>query len=317
MKKLFRKSIILLFIISISICTFKYYYVFAENSNIVEINGSAKIGSDVKININLKNITYENYTVKLTSSDSVNNITNLSNIEAVNSNNKILFTISKSESNLSVISLNYKVPETISVNSKITFKVEIINTDNEAETINVEKFVTIVEDSKPSNDNSNSNSNSNTNSNVNNKPTNSNGNVNSNTNNNKPINTNNKQTNISKPSTTNIVQKTVTYTNVVKQVSNVPKVTYNGSDNNYLSKLVVSNYYLNKDFTKENTNYFVTVDNKVTKITIKATAEDSDSHISINGNDNLQVGVNKVLITVTAENGNTRNYRIYVTRKSE
>ena len=301
MKKLFRKSIILLFIISISICAFKYYYVFAENSNIVEINGSAKIGSDVKININLKNITYENYTVKLTSSDSVNNITNLSNIEAVNSNNQILFTISKSESNLSVISLNYKVPETRSFNSKITFKVQIINTDNEAETINVEKSVTIVEDSKPSNDNSNSNSNSNTNSNVNNKPT----------------NTSNKQTNISKPSTTNIVQKTVTYTNVVKQVSNVPKVTYNGSDNNYLSKLVVSNYSLNKDFTKENTNYFVTVDNKVTKITVKATAEDSDSHISINGNDNLQVGVNKVLITVTAENGNTRNYRIYVTRKSE
>ena len=94
------------------------------------------------------------------------------------------------------------------------------------------------------------------------------------------------------------------------------KVTYNGSDNNYLKKLVVSNYELNREFSKENTTYFVTIENDINKLNIKATAQDEDAIVCVYGNENLKEGTNKILISVTAENGNVRNYRIYVTKNS-
>ena len=90
--------------------------------------------------------------------------------------------------------------------------------------------------------------------------------------------------------------------------------TYNGSDNCYLSELSVSSYELNKTFSKESTTYFITVGEDVDSIDITATAEDDEATICIYGSDSLTTGANKVLITVTAENGNTRTYRIYVTK---
>ena len=44
---------------------------------------------------------------------------------------------------------------------------------------------------------------------------------------------------------------------------------------------------------------------------------DAQGKVTISGNTNLKVGINKVLITVTSESGLIRNYRIYVTRKDE
>lgn len=97
---------------------------------------------------------------------------------------------------------------------------------------------------------------------------------------------------------------------------NKETVTYNGSDNNYLSELSVDNYELNKDFNKESSTYFVTVDKDVSDIKINVIAEDDSSIVCITGNTNLGSGTNKILITVTAENGSVRNYKIYVTKNS-
>ena len=52
--------------------------------------------------------------------------------------------------------------------------------------------------------------------------------------------------------------------------------TYNGSDNNYLSSLSVSGYTLNKEFSKDNSTYFLTVENDVDSIDIVIDKE-SDS----------------------------------------
>ena len=43
----------------------------------------------------------------------------------------------------------------------------------------------------------------------------------------------------------------------------------------------------------------------------------SKSNVVITGNTNLKVGVNKVLVTVNAENGSSRVYRIFVTREGK
>lgn len=92
-------------------------------------------------------------------------------------------------------------------------------------------------------------------------------------------------------------------------------VTYKGSRNNYLSSLTVSDNTFSPQFLKENTTYFMTVKNNVTSLSVNAEAEDSTSTVKIYGNSDLSIGENKILISVTAENGNVRTYRIYVTRE--
>ena len=92
--------------------------------------------------------------------------------------------------------------------------------------------------------------------------------------------------------------------------------TYNGSDNNYLSSLSVSGYTLNKEFSKDNSTYFLTVENDVDSIDIVIDKESDSATACIYGNEDLRDGTNKILISVTAENGNVRNYRIFVTRNS-
>ncbi|HMM07054.1 MAG TPA: cadherin-like beta sandwich domain-containing protein [Clostridiales bacterium] len=99
-------------------------------------------------------------------------------------------------------------------------------------------------------------------------------------------------------------------------VSSAATVTYQGSYNNYLSSLAVTDYAFQTDFTKTNDTYFITVANDVSDITVSAVAEDDAAVVAVTGNDDLAVGVNKVLVSVTAENGNLRTYRIYVTREN-
>ena len=94
-------------------------------------------------------------------------------------------------------------------------------------------------------------------------------------------------------------------------INNENQATYNGSNNNYLSKLEIVGMELNTSFNKENGTYFINTDN-TNSINIVATAEDSTAKINIAGNDTIQNGNNKILISVTAENGDVRYYRIFV-----
>ena len=91
----------------------------------------------------------------------------------------------------------------------------------------------------------------------------------------------------------------------------VETATYNGSNNNYLKSLKITGVDLNTSFNKENSTYFAKVTD-TSKLTIKATAEDDTAKVTIVGNDNIKKGQNKILIAVTAENGNVRYYRIFV-----
>lgn len=98
--------------------------------------------------------------------------------------------------------------------------------------------------------------------------------------------------------------------------SKVETVSYEGSSNNSLSSLSIRNYDFTKTFSKTNLSYFTTVPNEITSIDVNAIVEDSTANVCIYGNTDLMIGTNKVLITVTAENGSTKTYRIYVTRNS-
>lgn len=92
-------------------------------------------------------------------------------------------------------------------------------------------------------------------------------------------------------------------------------VTYYYSSNNYLKSLEVDGYEV--EFDKYTEEYKITVKNDVISLDISALAEDNRSRVEITGNGEFKEGENTVTITVTAENGNTREYKLVVTREEK
>ena len=103
---------------------------------------------------------------------------------------------------------------------------------------------------------------------------------------------------------------------VVKEAAPVTRpVVYYYSSNNYLSSLEVEGYEI--EFNKYTEEYRITVKNDVTSLDIRALAEDSRSRVEITGNNDFKEGENVVTITVTAENGNSREYSLVVVREEK
>lgn len=91
--------------------------------------------------------------------------------------------------------------------------------------------------------------------------------------------------------------------------------TYKGSQNNYLKSLSITGVDFKNEFKKTTADYFARLDDDdLEKVTVNAVAEDSSAIITIYGNTNLKDGKNKIIINVTADNGNVRTYRIYLTK---
>lgn len=84
-----------------------------------------------------------------------------------------------------------------------------------------------------------------------------------------------------------------------------------------LEILAVEYFKLTPEFDKNVTNYFVEVSNKVDKLNIFAVPVDEDAKNNISGNENLKVGNNKIVISVTARDGVTeKKYYINAYRRN-
>ena len=82
-----------------------------------------------------------------------------------------------------------------------------------------------------------------------------------------------------------------------------------------LGSLTVSPGTLSPEFSAEVTEYTAAVPADVEKITVSAPANDGKANVSVEGAEDLQPGENKVVCTVTAEDGSTKKtYTITVTR---
>ena len=92
-------------------------------------------------------------------------------------------------------------------------------------------------------------------------------------------------------------------------------VTRQASNNNYLSSLITSAGTLEPTFDKTVNDYKVTVDNEIEDIVISGTLEDKNATVTGLDKYNLQVGENKIQVTVTAEDGSINIYTIVVTRE--
>lgn len=104
----------------------------------------------------------------------------------------------------------------------------------------------------------------------------------------------------------------------ITQASSAP-VTIQGpstaSDDCSLSALTLSPTGL-YGFSPDVTEYDITVAYDLTKLSVSATTR-SDKATYVISDTNLNVGVNTIKITVTAENGSTKTYSIIVRRKEE
>lgn len=107
---------------------------------------------------------------------------------------------------------------------------------------------------------------------------------------------------------------TVRIVKETKPVVTASNISYIYSSNNYLKALEIDGYDI--DFDKLVTEYIVKVSSDVKSLDIKAIAEDSRASVEITGNENFKTGDNTVTITVTAENGDVKVYKITVNKKA-
>ena len=88
-------------------------------------------------------------------------------------------------------------------------------------------------------------------------------------------------------------------------------------DNTNLSVLRLNYEGISPDFSKDIKEYYIVVDEKVKKFDMTVIAENSNSTITITGNDNLKTGLNTINISVKSEDKTKEtNYKIYVTKTS-
>lgn len=103
---------------------------------------------------------------------------------------------------------------------------------------------------------------------------------------------------------------------IVKENPPVTKpVVYYYSSNNYLKSLEIEGHEI--EFDKNTNEYNITVKNDVSSLDIKAIAEDYRARVEITGNNDFKEGKNVVTVTVTAENGNTREYKLVVEKEEK
>lgn len=82
-----------------------------------------------------------------------------------------------------------------------------------------------------------------------------------------------------------------------------------------LSDLQISPGSLSPSFSADVTEYTATVGSDTDKITVSAASADAQASVSVTGNENLQLGDNEVVCTVTAADGQTaKTYTIHVTK---
>lgn len=276
-----KMKIFILFIVMILLC-FSFVVATTVKNETQKINilncepSEVSPGESFELSIDMSHISFDNFKIELSSNINLD-APFVDNSESIET--KISdyknIEITGSKDNLNILKLNYTVPEDISFGTSIQFIVKISSTDVSDD----ETSPVVIEDSITLSVVENSSS-----------------------------STNNDNTdNETDGNSSNTIND--------EHDNNVPDSTNLGSSNNYLSSLSVNGFNFTQEFSKTNSTYFVTVGADTSSITINASAEDGSSTICVYGDDNLSSDINKILVNVTAENGNVRTYRIYVIKE--
>lgn len=146
----------------------------------------------------------------------------------------------------------------------------------------------------------------------------------------KPINSNTALFTVSFKVKSNVAVGTtikVSYTDVAASdgtnETNIGTVSYTttiappASTDNNLKSLSVNNAAISPAFSADTTSYTAEVPFSVSKLDVKAEANDSKAKVSVNSPNLTPGGTTKVTVTVTAENGSTKTYTISVKREQD
>lgn len=281
---------------------------------------SREIAKDetVVMTLNLSTISYPQFQFVLSCNSDVKQVVTEQSetVKVQKDDNNLVVTGNKEEMSIQQLQLYYQVPSTVTVGDTITFKasispiandekeeqqeqnqlentVEQENTEQEDLTQTIEITVKVVESKKEEESQA-------------------------------PKEENKEETKQESVITTENAKKeesqikvtttSKTTNSTVTGNAQTEAVVYEGSYDNYLTAITVEGYSITPEFPKTNHTYFLQVANEVTAITIAVEKSDDSASVQVYGNTDLQVGENKVLISVTAENGSVRTYRIYVTK---
>ena len=298
------KKVKLISIFFIVLLFFSISFVYAENEQdeiVFAKNSEVDITENIEIILNIEKIEYSDFLVTVESDLDMDRLEETDEIEVTKNLDNVQINIDKETTTLNQLTLSYKIPENYNIGDNIVFNISIKNNESEEEIIKVVE-IKIVDKTEENNElNEITPSNNNENVNVNDR------NINNENNEKEQVQDNFSQN--EKISTQS------SFSNGSNERQNAETITYNGSSNNYLSDLYVTGYDFTESFNKDNETYFLTVNNDVSSLTTVAVPEEEKSTVKIYGNEEINVGTNKILVTVTAEDGSVRNYRIYVTRQ--
>ena len=85
------------------------------------------------------------------------------------------------------------------------------------------------------------------------------------------------------------------------------------SDNHFLKSITFNGEVINIE--QDKSTYSLIVKNEVKTVDLKYELEDTKSSATVKGPEELEIGVNTFTITVTAEDGSTKEYKLLVTRQ--
>lgn len=296
------KKVKLISIFLIVLLFFSISFVYAENEQdeiVFAKNSEVDITENIEIILNIEKIEYSNFLVTVESDLDMDQLEETDELEVTKNSDNVQINIDKETTTLNQLTLSYKIPENYNIGDNIVFNISIKNNESEEEILKVVEIKIV--DKTEENNELNEITTSNNNENVNDR------NIN---------NENNDKEQVQDNFLQNVKMSTQSsFSNGSNERQNAETITYNGSSNNYLSDLYVTGYDFTESFNKDNETYFLTVNNDVSSLTTVAVPEEEKSTVKIYGNKEINVGTNKILVTVTAEDGSVRNYRIYVTRQ--
>ena len=294
------KKVKLISIFLIVLLFFSISFVYAENEQdeiVFAKNSEVDITENIEIILNIEKIEYSNFLVTVESDLDMDQLEETDELEVTKNSDNVQINIDKETTTLNQLTLSYKIPENYNIGDNIVFNISIKNNESEEEILKVVEIKIV--DKTEENNELNEITTSNNNENVNDR------NIN---------NENNEKEQVQDNFSQNVKMSTQSsFSNGTNERQNAETITYNGSSNNYLSDLYVTGYDFTESFNKDNETYFLTVNNDVSSLTTVAVPEEEKSTVKIYGNEEINVGTNKILVTVTAEDGSIRNYRIYVT----
>ena len=106
---------------------------------------------------------------------------------------------------------------------------------------------------------------------------------------------------------------TITNNNPTKLTQTTTNETTKLSSDNYIKNIEIDNHEIN--FNKDINYYSINVDNNTNSLNLNITLNNEFANYEIIGNENFVPGKNEVIIAVTSQNNETRNYIIEVNKE--